>query len=99
MPWSVEEIKEEIKTNGPIQVGFDVYSDFMNYEGGIYEYEWGSQEGGHAVVNLGWGNEDGKDYWICQNSWGPDWGESGYFRIKMGINDVDHQTVFGVPIL
>ena len=37
---------------------------------------------GHFVVIIGWNDAD--DCWICKNSWGPDWGEDGYFRIKRG---------------
>ena len=94
-----DKIKKEITANGPVETGFNVYADFMSYKGGIYVHESGSLQGGHAVVILGWGTEDGIDYWICQNSWGEDWGEQGYFRIKMGICAIDAATYGGVPIL
>ena len=40
----------------------------------------------HAVTLVGYGHdtESDKDYWTCKNSWGENWGESGYFRIKRG---------------
>ena len=31
-------------------------------------------------------------YWIVQNSWGEEWGEKGYFRIKRGDNECDIET-------
>lgn len=38
----------------------------------------------HAVNIVGWGTENGVDYWIVQNSWSQYWGEKGFFRIVRG---------------
>ena len=35
----------------------------------------------------GYGNLDGKDYWECKNSWGNDWGMSGYIMIAKSDED------------
>ncbi len=69
--------------NGPLVFFMEVYSDFYYYTSGIYEKTVGaSYEGGHLVVLVGY--DEFQDYWICKNSWGLDWGEDGYFRIRMG---------------
>ena len=91
----VESAKVAIMTDGPIQAGFTVYEDFMHYKGGIYKYTSGSALGGHAVKIVGWGNEDGTDYWIVANSWNTTWGEQGFFRIAFGQCDMDSQLYAG----
>eukprot|EP00296_Roombia_truncata_P008034 JP446500.1.p1 GENE.JP446500.1~~JP446500.1.p1 ORF type:complete len:321 (+),score=120.58 JP446500.1:113-964(+) len=86
---SVADIQASIMEKGPVQTGFMVYKSFMSYKSGIYKkgfFEF-SPLGGHAVKIVGWGTENGVDYWIIANSWGTGWGENGYFRILRGKNE------------
>ena len=48
----------------------------------------------HAVVIVGWGSGYGNsgdyiDYWLIKNSWGTNWGENGYIRLKKGTCDIN----------
>lgn len=74
-------------TNGPVEAAFSVYSDFMSYKSGVYKHTSGSLEGGHAIKILGWGVENGEDYWIVANSWSAAWGMDGFFYILKGVNE------------
>jgi hypothetical protein len=66
---------------------------------------WGVDEGGHAVLIVGWNDAD--SCWIVKNSWGTNWGETadftpysfgagdgGYFRIKWGQCDFGGYSPF-----
>ncbi|MEW5802031.1 MAG: C1 family peptidase [bacterium] len=77
-------IKQKL-LKGPLLVAMTVYDDFMYYSRGAYEHVQGSIIGDHAIVIIGW--DDSDHTWICKNSWGPYWGDSGWFRIKMGKNE------------
>ncbi|XP_030040675.2 cathepsin B [Manduca sexta] len=77
-----DKIKAELVNNGPIQAGFTVYSDIKDYSSGIYEHKYGEKKGGHSVRVIGYGVENGIDYWLVANSWGTQWGEQGTIKIK-----------------
>ena len=72
-------IKQALMT-GPLQTTMTVYEDFMFYSSGVYKHVTGPQMGGHAITLVGY--DDDAKYWIGKNSWGPSWGEAGYFRIS-----------------
>lgn len=80
-------IAQEVMRGGPVETAFSVYEDFADYTGGIYEHHSGGMLGGHAVRIVGFGTENGKEYWKVANSWNPYWGENGYFRIVRGTNN------------
>lgn len=42
----------------------------------------GGQCTNHQTLIVGWGTSGSTPYWIVQNQWGTDWGESGFFRCK-----------------
>jgi C1A family cysteine protease len=68
--------------NGPITVRMIVYQDFMAYKGGVYCWDKKSSAlGGHAIRAVGYSDTPEPNF-NCANSWGPAWGEKGYFRIS-----------------
>ena len=85
-PVDEEEIKEFLYETGPLAIALNA-NPLQTYSGGILD-KTSSQcpvSGiNHAVTLVGYGAESGKDYWIVKNSWGANWGENGYFRIKRG---------------
>lgn len=100
----VEEIKAELYHNGPLILGLEPTEDFMWYSEGIYRspsssdlmhstssFEWERVD--HAVLLVGYGEENGRKYWKLQNSWGEDWGERGFFRMVMGENDSGIESI------
>lgn len=96
-PKTTEDIKAEIAANGPMELGFTVYEDFMTYKSGVYQHLTGEMLGGHAVEVIGYGEEDGVEYWLCANSWNKKWGEDGYFKIAVGDSGSNDQVYACTP--
>ncbi|XP_046458645.1 ervatamin-B-like [Daphnia pulex] len=72
---------------GPLATALTVIESFFAYGAGVYDdLECDGQSVNHAVVIVGWGNQNGVDYWVGRNSWGTTWGTNGYFLIQRGVN-------------
>jgi cathepsin L len=70
-----------IATVGPIAVSVDA-SAWSSYESGIFDgCNQKNPDIDHAVVLVGYGEENGSKFWTIRNSWSPGWGEKGYIRI------------------
>ncbi|KAJ8962405.1 hypothetical protein NQ318_018389 [Aromia moschata] len=89
---SEEYLKAAVATLGPISATIDAEQiSFIHYKNGVH-YNSQCIEGkddpenelNHAVLIVGYGKEDGEDYWLVKNSWGMAWGDNGY--IKMARN-------------
>ena len=67
----------------------------------MYTHTSGQALGGHAIKIIGWGVEDGTDYWTVANSWNSDWGDNGFFKIRRGTDEcgIESQVVAGLPKL
>jgi len=75
---------------GPVSVAIEAdTSVFQFYNGGIIKSKACGTDLDHAVLVTGYGTENGVDYWILKNSWGPRWGEKGFFRIVRTADKTD----------
>ena len=79
-----DKIKAEIHARGPVSCGMHVSPEFVKYSGGIFKqftpFAWLLD---HEISLVGWGEENGEEFWVGRNSWGTWWGENGLFRIAM----------------
>ena len=83
-----EDLKTLIHQHGHAIVGVAVHGhSFNDYSSGVLEdceYDGISKPVNHAVVAVGYGTENGVDYWLLKNSWGDGWGEKGFIKVKRG---------------
>lgn len=81
-------IETALLKSGPITIGIDA-GPMQDYTSGIDNPSncgSGRFDLDHAVLIVGFGEEEGKKYWTIKNSWNTDWGEDGYYRIVKGVN-------------
>jgi cathepsin C len=97
-------IYEELLKYGPMVISLAPNYFFGSYRSGIFDAdeitwkqlnmqqpEW--QKVDHSVVLVGYGIENGIEYWLVQNSWGKNWGENGFMRLVKGKNLINIESL------
>lgn len=78
-------LKKAVAMMGPVSVAIDSQDgNFQHYSSGVY-YSEACQNSedklDHALLVIGYGEENGQPYWLVKNSWGTTWGEDGFAKI------------------
>ena len=84
--------------NGPVSVAIEADTRvFQSYSYGVITSSDCGTNLDHGVLIVGYGQENGIDYWLVKNSWGPEWGLDGYVKIGRSESTSD-DGICGIAI-
>lgn len=73
----------------PVSVAIEAGGrEFQLYQSGVFTGRCGTDLD-HGVAVVGYGTENGTDYWLVRNSWGPSWGEDGYIKLERNVLNIE----------
>jgi len=77
-------MQQFLYSNSPISICVDA-STWSSYNGGVITTSSGCGDSlDHCVQATGWSQQSGMTVWNVRNSWGTDWGNSGYIWVQLG---------------
>merc|ERR1711916_359745 len=75
LPTDEDQLAAWLAKNGPISIGIN---------SGPWKIFCNPAKLDHGVLLVGYGEENGKKYWVVKNSWGANWGVDGYYLLIRG---------------
>ena len=87
---------------GPVVVSMQLSESLMyEYTCGVFTQDSKGEtlRGGHSVELVDYGTESNVPFWVIKNSWGTNYGEGGYFRIRRGDLKIGTRSSFFLPNL
>jgi hypothetical protein len=100
---------KEIYARGPIVCSFATDDDYMyRFSENVIQHEgvyatpkrYNESQIDHDMEVAGWGETpSGMKYWVIRNSWGTYWGESGWLKLRRGVNELlsESDCAWAVP--
>lgn len=85
-PINETRVMEHLVRAGPVTIAINS-GTFDAYKSGImnpHKCQGTMKYLDHQIAIVGYGTDNGTPYWKLRNSWGTDWGEKGYARLKRG---------------
>ncbi|XP_028293266.1 cathepsin L1-like [Gouania willdenowi] len=89
-PFNEKDLKVTVCTVGPVSAAIDASQmsfQLFNSTGVYDEPNCNSNNLNHAVLIVGYGSDNGVDYWLVKNSWGTGWGNEGYIKMSRNKNN------------
>ncbi|KAK7331028.1 hypothetical protein VNO77_25237 [Canavalia gladiata] len=85
-PYNENALKKAV-AHQPVSVAIEASGRALQlYQSGVFTGRCGTSLD-HGVVVVGYGSENGMDYWLVRNSWGTGWGEDGYFKVERNVRN------------
>jgi C1A family cysteine protease len=82
---SEDNLLDAMSNIGPVSVAIEAdQSAFQLYDGGVLTASECGPNLDHGVLAVGYGAQDGTNFWKIKNSWGASWGTNGYLLIERG---------------
>ena len=83
----------------PVSVAIEADKrSFQMYTSGVYNDPNCGTNLDHGVTAVGYGTENGQDYYIVKNSWGTSWGDNGYIKIARNSVSTSTKGICGIAM-